>query len=477
MRPSRPHVRDVGGSRSAARLAAAPTTLGDSVIRLQRRVGNRAVSNLLGRASAATVRRKVGWSDAVQDGYAWNADERQVGNIRRIPLEDLPVGLPNDVPIRSLTTEKSDRRAIVLLPRALDARQEVEYVVFLHGHTEDSDTRPYAGWRAYKPPPPKGAPPPPKKPADESKVEKLRHGIDAHDVAPVRDVALDEAEQQLEESGLTQLVIVLPQGALTSQFGDAGDKNFDAGNYIDKIAARLLTEGRWLDSAHTAVTDKAPHTGRITMAGHSGAGATLSNMANEAVRAIQPGMKGLPKSVPSSPLTGDLVIFDAINGSGQLEAFQRWVLTRLDEDLKVLMAVDKTEAAKLQYLHTAPKLRGFFTDIYASPYADLEQTIRGWFKTHASDLGQFARCLRANFMLTYVDVAHERLMHGIGSGATRTAGILTALTDLHRPVPKSAADCPKMPEELEEEERQRKLQERKDRAKRRGPAKVKAPGS
>jgi hypothetical protein len=229
MRPRRPHVPDTGAGRSVARLAAAPATLGDSVIRLQRRVGNRAVGALLGRASAATAQRKVGWSDAVQDGYAWNADERQVGKIRRIPLEDLPVGLPTDVPIGSLTTERSDRRAIVLLPGALDARQDVEYVVFLHGHTGASSTRPYAGWRAYKPPPPKGPPPPPKKPGKESDLEKWRHGIDAHDVAPVRDVALDEAEKQLEESGLTQLVIVLPQGALTSQFGDAGDKNFDAG--------------------------------------------------------------------------------------------------------------------------------------------------------------------------------------------------------------------------------------------------------
>lgn len=305
MRPSRLHVPEAGVSRSAARLAAAQATLGDSVIRLQRRVGNRAVGALLGRPSGATVQRKVGWSDAVQDGYAWNAGERQVGSIRRIPLEDLPVGLPNDAPIGSLTTEKSDRRAIILLPSALDATQEVEYVVFLHGHTEDSSTRPYAGWRAYKPPPPKGAPPRPKKPEEESKLDKWRHGIDAHDVAPVRDVALDEAEKQLEESGLTQLVIVLPQGALTSQFGDAGDKNFDAGNYVEKIAARLLAERRWLDTTQTPVTDKAPKTGRITMAGHSGAGATLSNMANEAVRAIAPGTKGLPKAVPSSPLTGD----------------------------------------------------------------------------------------------------------------------------------------------------------------------------
>ena len=38
-----------------------------------------------------------------------------------------------------------------------------------------------------------------------------------------------QTEQQLEESGQTQLVIVLPQGGLTSQFGKGGTTDFDAG--------------------------------------------------------------------------------------------------------------------------------------------------------------------------------------------------------------------------------------------------------
>jgi hypothetical protein len=70
-------------------------------------------------------------------------------------------------------------------------------------------------------------------------------------------------------------------------------------------------------------------------------------------------------------------------------------------------------------------------------------------------------------------------MHGVGTGKSRQHGILEALEDLHRPLPKSAADCPKMPEELEEEERQRKLEEQRERARQRRKAragKVKAPG-
>jgi hypothetical protein len=67
-------------------------------------------------------------------------------------------------------------------------------------------------------------------------------------------------------------------------------------------------------------------------------------------------------------------------------------------------------------------------------------------------------------MLTYVGGEHEELMHGVGAGATRTGGILTALRDLHRPPSKAAADCPEMPEELEEDERRRQRERRKQRA-------------
>jgi hypothetical protein len=129
-------------------------------------------------------------------------------------------------------------------------------------------------------------------------------------------------------------------------------------------------------------------------------------------------------------------------------------------------------------LQSAPKLRGFWTSLYKDPYTKLEGEIRGWFKDHATDLGPFARCLRQNFMLTYVGGEHERLMHGVGTGKTRRHGILEALRDLRRPLPKSPADCPKMPEDLEEEERRRELEEQRERARRRRKApaaKVKTP--
>ena len=450
MRAARDRVPNVGErpvpvSAQSARVAAAP------LLRLQHSVGNRTVARLVRRAPFSLLQRRLGWSDAVTDGYGWNAGERQVGKIRRIPIELPAHGLTKDAPSKQLTPERADNRAIVLVPAALDANQFVDYIVFLHGYTEAPTTRPYGGWRAYKP----AKLPDPPSTKTERNLEKWRHGIDDKDVTPVRDVALDQVEQQLEDSGLTQLVMVLPQGGLKSQFGDAGN----AADYVKAVAEELAADQVWLDEKKNPKAYP-PSTGRVTMAGHSGAGATLSEMAaNAGMRVTDPTSKEA-KSPFALPPGGDLVIFDAINGPNELSNYQQWVTARLNIDLRMLNS-KPDEDAKLYYIAASTKLRGFYTDDYKTNYVALEKTIRDWFKSHATELGSVARCLRANFMLTYIGGEHEELMRGSGSGATRTGGIITALHDLNRPPPKSAADCPKMPEELEEDERRRQRELRK----------------
>jgi hypothetical protein len=172
---------------------------------------------------------------------------------------------------------------------------------------------------------------------------------------------------------------------------------------------------------------------------------------NASVRIRHPGTKAADNPFALPP-GGELVIFDAINGPNELNGYQDWVNARLDIDLRMLKSKPDDDA-KLAYLDAAPKLRGFYTDGYRARYIALEQTIRDWFKLHAKELGPIARCLRANFILTYVGGEHEELMRGVGTGASRSAGILAALRDLHRPAWRSVADCPKMPEEIEEDER------------------------
>ena len=247
-------------------------------------------------------------------------------------------------------------------------------------------------------------------------------------MAPVRDVALDEAAQQLEASGQKQTVIVLPQGGLHSQFGKAGTANFDAGKYVPEIVTRLHKEGVWTDAQKKPV-GKEPGVRRVTMAGHSGAGATLAGMASGAA------------------VTGDLVLYDAINGPGELAAFKAWARKRLDEALVVIKDPSINTEATLTYLRGAQKLRGYFTAGYTGAYVKLDDDIRDWFAAHAAELGSWAPCLRANFSLTPVGLHHEELMRGVVAGTARgSAGnILDALRGLKLPVWKTTAACPPIP--------------------------------
>ncbi len=455
-----------------------------SILKLHRKAGNRSVVRLL-TTPGVILQRKVGWSQPSTQGLAWNQDEKPVGNVRRIPLEGLSEGLsanrpdeqarlkwqedpadktkgkwvmePTDVP--ALSSESAKGRAIVLVPDGLDATQPIEVVVFLHGFTEDA-SRPFAGWRELSPPATRN-----------ERLIRLRQGIDASDTAPVRDVALDQAEQQLEDSGKKQLVIVLPQGGRHSQFGKEGGHEFLSGPYVAEIIARLRTEKRWKDGAGKLV-DTAPAVSRVIMAGHSGAGATLGAMADRSVAEAK--AAALHKTLApgsTSALTGDLVIYDAINGD-QLSSFVSWATMRLNQDLAVLTDTTKSDADRFLHLQSAPKLRGYTTDTYIRRYIELDKAINRWFADHGSQLGAWAPCLRANYVLEYLDVDHEELMRGSTAGTTRAKGtgtILDAITALDAPLMTSTASCPAMPKPLaerwknkkEEEEQQRREEERK----------------
>jgi hypothetical protein len=149
------------------------------------------------RSTPSLVQRDIGWKDASTAGKGWNVGPQSVGKIRRLPLQDLKRGLEKDVAqkfvlddpdtgeghfepestkIPALSPESAKGRAIVLVPEALDATNDIEVVVFLHGFTEDTG-RPFAGWRALTPPkPPAPGARPRKKSKDEELLERLRQG-------------------------------------------------------------------------------------------------------------------------------------------------------------------------------------------------------------------------------------------------------------------------------------------------------------
>jgi hypothetical protein len=413
--PGKAVLRDAG--EPAAETAAA------SLVGARLGAGNRAVAGLLSRRA---LQRKMGWTDAVKAGEEWNVKEKLVGNVWRIPLEDLAEGMQTDkakrgkgtesTEIPDLSPEKAKGKAIVLLPAALDATQKIEVVVFLHGWTEGTH-RPYAGWRTLVLAPPK----PSKKPktkaqlALEEQLKRMRQGRDSQDTAPVRDVALDEVAQQLEESTFTQTVIVLPQGGLHSQFGKAGGATFDAGNYVKEIVDRLLTEKMWKD-AKGKLVDKPPDVVRVSMAGHSGAGATLSGMAT------------------AGTISGDLVLYDAINGN-EVWPIIKWAKDRLNAALAVLKDKGKDDSQKEAYLRDMQKLRGYFSPIYADDYKPLLDELAVWFRTNKRHLGKHEAKLRANFEVKPVALTHEELMRGVKAGTARGQGqgnILDALKALRR---------------------------------------------
>ena len=343
--------------------------------------------------------------------------------------------------ITELSSESATGKAIVLVPDALDATGAIEVVVFLHGFTEGA-FRPYAGWRQLVDPKPKTA--------GLGKVlgsgsracaraSTRRHRAGSRRRArPGRAAARGERPDAARDRA--------PAGRPEVAVRQGGGTDFDAGPYVSEIVTRLRTEKRWRDGSGQVV-DASPSVRRVTMAGHSGAGAALSNMTNEAVKA-----KRGEKPGKSSALTGDLVIYDAINGS-QLGRFKQWARMRLDEDFAFLTDPSISDDAKLYHLQSAPKLRGFTTDTYISAYIELDDDIEDWFAKHSKKLGPWAPCLRANFALDFVDVSHEELMRGSLAGRPRAAGtgtILQAIRDLHPPRFMSPAACPAMPKTLRE---------------------------
>jgi hypothetical protein len=211
-----------------------------------------------------SVQRIGGWSDADTakgKGLApsdpqtgWNVEEHAVGTIRRIPLDGLTGGLQGNPgesasaakltrenvagkvkgPARSDKVEQKGRgRAIALVPTLLETDDPVEVLCHLHGNTEKA-SRGFAGWRQHK------------------------------TSREVRDVARDRIAQQIESANSPQIVGLLPQGVMESNFGQI---SVDA--YIRDAFDRLVEIGAWT---------KAPTEFSVVLSSHSGGGFTIGRM-------------------------------------------------------------------------------------------------------------------------------------------------------------------------------------------------------
>ncbi len=370
---------------------------GVSVLSLQRMAGNAAAVALIQRRSQSLTaqpdRTKAGafgevtpakpvggWKGADARGPGWNVGEKEIGTMRRIPIDDLPVGkqTEDEAANDTLTDEKAGKRAILIASKNLNPNLEVDAIVHLHGYTEKFNRK--TGKRVYRP------------------FAGLRQHKDSGEV---RDVALDRAEAQMEAANQPQLVGILAQGGVHSEFGDSGDEyGLDAKDYAGKVLTAAKNAGAW---------KVLPGLRRTILSAHSGGAHTVKTaLASELV-----GKKDA-KKVKGPSAFAEVVLFDAITGSGELKVFTDWVLARLDADLAVLVDPAKKDKDKATYLKTSPRFRGYYAS-YKSDYEKLQGSICTWFGNHETELGTFADVLWTHYQVIDTKLGgggHEYVMRG-----------------------------------------------------------------
>lgn len=370
-----------------------------SLVALQRMAGNHAVASLFeqrptvqreGAATAEATKPQLGWP---QDEGVNKSGETVVDGVARYALHGLPAP----------TTD-----AIVLVPKEVNPTGPFEVLIHLHGYG--------FGFHVKSKEALKGTP----------------HDLSGLPMGKVRDIDWDRLESQLHQLVKGRPMIgILPQAAnKKSGFGGA---QFDRVALVNNVFAAL--------SDLKGITLEKP-TG-VVLSGHSGAGATFAAILGKESKRLKEAQEGTTEDAP--PPMNELILFDAINGPGELGAITRWVRDQLNDDLKQLQATD--DKSRATYIEKHPRLRGYCT--YGVPslknvtYADyylgktsklyaagnselanmetppfdlsLEEAIEDWFTRHAGDLNKLgsdvATKLRANYTIEELaDTQHEASM-------------------------------------------------------------------
>jgi hypothetical protein len=265
------------------------------LLALQGTAGNAAVARML--AGRGVMR--AGWSGSEPGG--WNEKEKAVQGTLRIPIEGLPVG--NELPAEDKTQTKEvaggkdSGRAVVIVPDGTDLSSgKLEVLLHFHGHG--------VGFRQ----------------------RSATHKEGAGAAGEVRDVAVDDIPEQLVSSGRNAIAI-LPQGTLKSRFSTGPAKAYVA-EVLAKLRAELTTLKPKLQLP--PVLDAY----RVISSGHSGGGPT----AVAAAATFQGG-----DWHRASPL----LLFDAINGTGELAKVKSTLGGWLKADLAHLTAPGVDPGAEL----------------------------------------------------------------------------------------------------------------------------------
>jgi hypothetical protein len=366
-------------------------TSAPAILEVQQTVGNRATTALVRRIAAGAVQRSH--SDATSGGATtktgvtvpksgnWNAQDLVIGAIRRKPIEGLTAGnvrgdakLGNEWGgeglVKTITGEKAEGKAIVLLPEPLGAAvKTVDVMIYLHGFGIGFRQRIHTRQKTIKVKARK------KKGDEDAKDREIQVDEEGMEQGTVRDIEVDHMEQQLEvvnaaaaKDGGRPMIAVMPQGTYTAgrdrpQFGE----KFLSEAYLDDVWGKIPAL-------------KGVARGRAVLAGHSGAGGTLTPLLGRAVNdkgelrgAADAEAGGLPKNL------AEVVLFDALNSegfyAGQRDQVERWLIAQIRNDLRA-MADPSTD--RDAYLRTQMvRFRGYYSQgsDYETRYKHLKENV------------------------------------------------------------------------------------------------------
>jgi hypothetical protein len=335
----------------------------------------------------------------------WNAGDLEVEGTWRVPITGLAQGLATEN-LDKASAEGAAHRAIAIVPRSI---RPDNLEVLLHFHGNNLGER-----------------------------ERLTPSDTGTAKGTVRDVEADLIPQQVAASG-RNLIAILPQGTtgsgtLQSKFGIS-----DPGAYVKEVLGQVVTHVNQLDATKN-LTALSPV--RIDVSGHSGGGPSAVG----AVTALQPA--SLSKASDDEWVAAPpLLLFDAINGTGELDVVTTLTLSWLNDDKRRLLAHTEDEAKAL-LTRRGLKLRSTWSSgVYAAvnskdpayrtyQYGDrpavtvdatrtLEYKLDKWFADNKDSLGAtLSPILRQQYVVEHMTGAHD---FTVGTGALQK-GTRTAVT-------------------------------------------------
>jgi hypothetical protein len=243
------------------------------------------------------------------------------------------------------SVEDAAGKAVVWMPSAFKPKDATEVLLHLHGFG--------SGYREL----------------EKGKTD-YAHVLDS---GQTRDEDLYQLPDQLAASMKTpgrQVIAVLPQGRSRGSGSMFGDIASNPTRYLDEVFGALKTQN---------VIADAPSDYHVVVSGHSGSGPEVM----QATAALE--KKGLSLGGLS-----EVVLFDAINGSNELEAVKDWLRPHIQSDVGELgKQASHTEDEMKTFYSGKPRFRGYFTHgFYESMYGDGSGQLRQWLTSEIQSRGK-----------------------------------------------------------------------------------------